>query len=230
MLHLFVKIKRQAGPEAPSHWTDFRVVYRPNMTVVDVLVELRLVGRDARDESVPPVVWDEGCAGGACGACAMMINGKPQLACLTKVDLLKRPIRLAPLSKFPVLKDLLVDMERVPRFAAQLQVIPLIEDFERRGPLLAGQVEPSSQQVCIDCGICLEVCPRTHEQSPFVGPKHLWEAWQPHNELALHGPGGLVDCGQAENCTRYCPQHLPLSETFAELKGRQFRSFLKGHG
>src|SRR2546425_4734875 len=44
-----------------------------------------------------------------CGSCAMLINGKARMACSALVDSLAQPIRLEPLTKFPVVRDLAVD-------------------------------------------------------------------------------------------------------------------------
>ncbi len=45
-----------------------------------------------------------------CGACAMLINERPRLACSTFLHMLKgSTITLEPLSKFPLVRDLIVD-------------------------------------------------------------------------------------------------------------------------
>jgi succinate dehydrogenase / fumarate reductase iron-sulfur subunit len=34
------------------------------------------------------------------------------------------------------------------------------------------------------------------------------------------GPGGITDCGNAQNCVKVCPKDIPLSEAIAKI-GRQ---------
>jgi len=29
------------------------------------------------------------------------------------------------------------------------------------------------------------------------------------------GPGGVSDCGNAQNCVKVCPKHIPLTESIA---------------
>jgi succinate dehydrogenase / fumarate reductase iron-sulfur subunit len=46
------------------------------------------------------------------------------------------------------------------------------------------------------------------------------------------GPGGVADCGNAQNCVQVCPKHIPLTESIAAI-GRAttihgFVRFFKG--
>jgi succinate dehydrogenase / fumarate reductase iron-sulfur subunit len=33
----------------------------------------------------------------------------------------------------------------------------------------------------------------------------------------LMGPGGVNDCGNAQNCVKVCPKHIPLTESIAAV-------------
>src|SRR5207249_11258656 len=46
-----------------------------------------------------------------CGSCAMLINGKARMACSALVDQLEQPIRIEPMAKFPLVRDLAVDRQ-----------------------------------------------------------------------------------------------------------------------
>ena len=48
-----------------------------------------------------------------CGACTMLINGVARQACSTLIDSLEQPITLAPLTKFPLVRDLKVDRQKL---------------------------------------------------------------------------------------------------------------------
>ena len=37
---------------------------------------------------------------------------------------------------------------------------------------------------------------------------------------ALMGPGGITDCGNAQNCVKICPKEIPLTRSIAKA-GRQ---------
>src|SRR5207249_415211 len=50
------------------------------------------------------------CRMGVCGSCGMMVNGVPKLTCATFLsDYAPGPVRVEPMSHFPVLRDLVVD-------------------------------------------------------------------------------------------------------------------------
>ena len=51
------------------------------------------------------------CLEEVCGACSMVINGRPRQSCSAIVDQLEQPIRLEPMTTFPVVRDLSVDQK-----------------------------------------------------------------------------------------------------------------------
>lgn len=53
------------------------------------------------------------CLEEVCGACSMVINGKPRQSCTALIDQLEQPIRLEPMRTFPVVRDLQVDRSRM---------------------------------------------------------------------------------------------------------------------
>lgn len=53
------------------------------------------------------------CLEEVCGACSMVINGRARQSCSAIVDQLEQPIRLEPMSTFPVIRDLQVDGTRM---------------------------------------------------------------------------------------------------------------------
>jgi len=51
------------------------------------------------------------CRMGICGSCGMNVNGEPKLTCATFLaDYAPGPLRVEPLSNFPVIRDLVVEM------------------------------------------------------------------------------------------------------------------------
>jgi succinate dehydrogenase / fumarate reductase iron-sulfur subunit len=230
------KIKRQDGPNAPAYWDEFRMPHAPGHNVVSALMYLREHPVNIRGEKVQPVVWESNCMEEVCGACSMLINGVPRQACSALVDQLEQPIVLEPLSKFPLVRDLQVDRQKM--FDALLSVkawVPIdgSHDIHQGAPLIA----PAEQSLrylfsrCMTCGCCMEACPQYHPSSKFIGPAPLAQV-RLHNshptggffkEERLHaimGPGGIADCGNAQNCVKVCPKDIPLTEAIGEL-GRQ---------
>ncbi len=230
------RIKRQDKPDAAPYWDDFVMPYAPGHNVVSALMYLREHPVNARGRGVEPVVWESNCMEEVCGACAMIVNGTPRQACAALIDQLTQPITLEPLSKFPVVRDLLVERERM--FAALKQVkawVPLdgSQDIHEGAP----RISPVDQSLrylfsrCMTCGCCMEVCPQFHEDSRFIGPAPLGQVAL-HNQhptstyfrserlQALMEPGGIADCGNAQNCVKVCPKDIPLTQAIGEL-GRQ---------
>ena len=74
------------------------------MVVLDVL--LRLQALQANDLAIR---WN--CKAGKCGSCGMEINGRPALACMTRMNTFApdEDITVQPLKAFPVIKDLTCD-------------------------------------------------------------------------------------------------------------------------
>ena len=114
------KIRRQDSPNATTYWEEFKMPYSPGHNVVSALMYLREHPVNSRGEKVQPVVWDSNCMEEVCGACSMIINDVPRQACAALIDELEQPIVLEPLSKFPLIRDLMVDRQKM--FDALLKV------------------------------------------------------------------------------------------------------------
>ena len=103
------KIKRQASPNDKPRWEEFELPWHAGMNVISSMMEIARnpVTRDGKPTT--PITYDSNCLEEVCGSCAMLINGKARMACSALVDNLEQPIRLQPLSKFPIIRDLAVD-------------------------------------------------------------------------------------------------------------------------
>jgi succinate dehydrogenase / fumarate reductase iron-sulfur subunit len=230
------KIKRQDGPNAYAYWEEFKMPYSPAHNVVSCLMYLREHPVNINGDRVEPVVWDSNCMEEVCGACSMIINGTPRQACSALIDELEQPITLEPMTKFPLIRDLMVDRSRM--FEALMKVKAWIPvdgswDIHRHAPLIS----PNEQSVryifsrCMTCGCCMEACPQFHPDSKFIGPAAIGQA-KLHNshptgrffkEDRLHvlmDEGGITDCGNAQNCIKVCPKDIPLTDAIGEI-GRQ---------
>lgn len=108
-----IEIYRQDTPESKPYWEKFEVNWRPNMNVISALMEIRQRPVNTDGKATTPVTWDMNCLEEVCGACSMVINGRPRQSCSTLIDQLTQPITLAPMSTFPVVRDLQVDRSRM---------------------------------------------------------------------------------------------------------------------
>ena len=106
-------ITRQDTQESKPYTEEFTIPYRPNMNVIGALMEIQRNPVNAKGEKTTPVAWESNCLEEVCGACSMVINGKPRQACSALIDKMEQPIRVAPMKTFPVLRDLIVDRGRM---------------------------------------------------------------------------------------------------------------------
>ncbi|MBM4092915.1 MAG: succinate dehydrogenase iron-sulfur subunit, partial [Planctomycetes bacterium] len=163
-----VRILRQDGPRQASYWERFRVAYEPDMNVISVLQKIAMNPRTAEGKDVAPVVWDCNCLEEVCGACTMLINGGVRQACSALVDNLlevrSNEIELRPMSKFPVIRDLMVDRGRLFRALTKARCWIDVDGYYDMGP---GPVQSEQEQEacyplsqCMSCGCCVEACPQ----------------------------------------------------------------------
>ena len=106
-----LRVKRQDTPTSSPYWEEYEIPHRPGLNVVSVLMEIAKDPRTRDGKRTSPVVYDRACLEEVCGSCAMRINGVSRMACTALVDQLEQPIRLEPMAKFPVLRDLSVDRQ-----------------------------------------------------------------------------------------------------------------------
>jgi len=79
------------------------------MNVISAMMEIAANPVTADGKDTTPITYDSNCLEEICGSCAMRINGKARMACSALVDNLEQPIKVEPLSKFPLVRDLQVD-------------------------------------------------------------------------------------------------------------------------
>ena len=102
-------IKRQNNPNSEPYREEFELRWRPGMNVISALMDIAIDPVDRRGKRTMPIAYDSNCLEEVCGSCAMRINGRGAMACSSLIDKLEQPIRLEPLSRFPVIRDLTVD-------------------------------------------------------------------------------------------------------------------------
>jgi succinate dehydrogenase / fumarate reductase iron-sulfur subunit len=165
---LDIRIQRQDAPGKPVRWEKHSIPYEPNLNVISVLQKIAAQAKTADGKKTTPVAWDCNCLEEVCGACTMVVNGRTRQACSTLVDNIQRDqpgeIELRPMSKFPVLRDLVVDRGRMFRTLEKVKAWIPVDDYSDRGP--GPKESPESQgrryplSECMTCGCCLEACPQ----------------------------------------------------------------------
>jgi succinate dehydrogenase / fumarate reductase iron-sulfur subunit len=230
-----LRVLRQDSPESGRRWEEFSLPHRPKANLISCLMEVRRHPVTRQGQTTTPVAWESNCLEEVCGSCTMIVNGKPRQACSALVDRLAQPIELRPLTKFPLVRDLVVDRQRMFDHLKRVKAWIPIDGTYALGP--GPKVSPEDQSVayafsrCMTCGCCMEACPQFGPSKPFIGPAPMAQVrlFNTHPTgkmnagerlMALMEPGGIQDCGNAQNCVRSCPKEIPLTEGIADL-GRQ---------
>lgn len=230
-----VNILRQANPHGGSHLVEFHVPYEKGMNITTVLQRIAANPTTADHQTTSPVAFDACCLEEVCGACTMVINGQVRQACSALVDglLAESPegIELRPMSKFPVIRDLIVD--RSPMFQAlrRVRAWVRVDGYHDIGP--GPSILPREQEAayplsrCMTCGCCVEACPQFNHRSPFIGPAAISQVvlFNAHptgrgeadaRMDVLTAAGGIADCGNSQNCVKVCPKDIPLTDSIAK--------------
>jgi succinate dehydrogenase / fumarate reductase, iron-sulfur subunit len=225
-------VTRQDTPDSAPYEEEFVLPYRQNMNVISALMEIRRNPVNAKGEESVPVSWDMNCLEEVCGACSMVINGKPRQSCTALVDKLEQPIRLEPMKTFPVVRDLQVDRSRMFDSLKRVKAwIPIDGTYDLGpGPRMPERKRQWAYELskCMTCGVCLEACPNVNSKSDFIGPAPLSQVRlfnaHPTGEMnkaerleAIMGDGGLTNCGNSQNCVQSCPKGIPLTTSIAAL-------------
>jgi len=163
-----VRVLRQDGPGEPSYWERHRIAYEREMNVISVLQRIAAQARTVDGKKVAPIAWDSNCLEEVCGACTMLVNGRVRQSCSALVDKLleENPgeIELRPMTKFPVIRDLVVDRSRLFRSLKKLKAWVPVDGYYDLGPGPKQSPEQQQQQYplseCMSCGCCLDACPQ----------------------------------------------------------------------
>src|SRR3990167_4439815 len=136
---------------------------------------------EAIKEKHPEVSFRRSCAEGVCGSDGVNINGKNGLACVTRLHDLPDRVVLMPLPGFPVIRDLIVDME--PFFDQYKRIKPYLQNTDtppekERLQSPADRAKLDGLYECILCACCTSSCP-SYWWNPdkYVGPAGLLNAY-----------------------------------------------------
>lgn len=213
-------LRRKSAKEAPS-WQEFHFEGNGDASVAAVLNDLnsRVPLLDTSGLEAEPIAWERGCMVRKCGACAMLVNGTPRLACSTFLrELGSGTVSLAPLSKFPPVSDLIVDRSVI---FERLKKMKLWLESDARMQA-ATHAERYASAKCILCGCCLEICPNFSVKGVFAGaaaPVNAYrflseEMEKAHfKEIAEEYRRAYFDgCGKSLACHDICPAGIDVED------------------
>ena len=219
-----VRILRQQFPDSAPYWESFEYDGSADNSVAGVLDYINYYDDivNAEGKGTTRIGWECSCLQGICGACAMVINGKPALACETFVrDLKGKEITIQPLRKFPVIHDLVVDRSS-------------IHDNLKQANVCIGEYQPSADidhahqyaaGKCLKCGLCLEVCPNYVNGHTFFGAAFANDCYlvASRNRAAdkrirtAYAQHFGKTCSKSLSCMEVCPMKISTLASMAKL-------------
>lgn len=221
-----ITVLRRSGANAQPEWKQYDD--QPESEQDTVATALTRLNETLDD----PIRWECSCLQKKCGACAMVINGVPRLACDTFLRDYQS-LRLEPLRKFPVVADLIVDRGVMRE---NLQALRLWFEGEAQTGDRSNEIAYEASR-CLQCGCCLEVCPNYRADGAFTGmaggvpmarilaelpERQRREASRLYRERVFEG------CGKSLSCRNVCPAGLDVDELLVNSNAvAVWKSFLR---
>ena len=212
---MIVRILRRESSESEPYWQEFEFEPKENMTVAGLLTELndKEGPVDINGNPVPRIYWENSCLQGVCGACAMVINHRPGLACETFLhDLKGDTLILEPLKKFPTVRDLVVDRSVIQENLKKANAY--IETYEGADRKEYEHMYDAAK--CLKCGLCMEVCPNYKGGDTFYGAAFTNDCYLIAERSSSRKEKIVEDyrksfgkgCSKALACEEICPMHI----------------------
>ena len=224
--------------ELEPHYDNFMVKVSPNMRILDCLNQIRW-------EQDPGLSYRWSCSHGICGSDGVTINGTATLACQKLVKNFEgtKVITVEPLAFFPIIKDLVVDME--PFFERMRNIHPA--EWETVNPVKISQeflMSPSDHAEivdaikCVMCGCCTSTCPvNLNEEPNFIGPaaslratRYIFDTRLKDSKVRMKILGrnhGVWSCKTYWRCTRICPKGIEITKKILKVKTKMLKSMQK---
>lgn len=229
-----IKILRRVSPDTESYWETFDAEVSEDMTVAGLLDYLNYHDDivDETGKKTTRIGWECSCLQGICGACAMVINGMPALACETMIrDLKGNEITIRPLRKFPVIHDLIVDRTVIHENLRKSNVyIGEYQPQKKRGSKKREREHEHQYEVakCLKCGLCLEVCPNYVNGKTFFGAIFANDCYLVSSRNRTKSKEIIKSynehfgntCSKAFSCMDVCPMRIPTIASMAKMNRR----------
>jgi fumarate reductase iron-sulfur subunit len=225
-------------PASTPGMLSYTLEEQPGMTLFIALNRIR-------EEQAPELSFDFVCRAGVCGSCAMVIDGRPGLACRTLTADLPAAFSLYPLPGFSLIADLSVNTGEWMRELAErletwvhLDAEPDVDRIEApMEPALAEEIYELER--CIECGCCVAACGTAQMRPGFVGAVGLNKVARfrldPRDARTdaeyyevVGNDQGVFGCMSLLGCHDLCPKELPLQTQIAWLRRKMLRHAIGG--
>ncbi|MBN1880225.1 succinate dehydrogenase iron-sulfur subunit [bacterium] len=227
----FTILRFNPETDTKHRFDTFIVDVLPGMTVLEGLHQIK-----ARHDAT--LAWRYSCRMGVCGSCGMLINGRATLACNTQIlDVSPIAIAIAPLPNFPIIKDLVPDLDSM--FQKHREIKPwIIRENSIEQNTAKGEFYQSPEQLveylqfsyCIKCGCCMAACPTMATDAQYLGPQPLAQAYRYEADSRDQGfnarkpvldrDSGLFSCHYGSECSVVCPKGVDPAKAIQLMKRR----------
>ncbi len=214
-------------PAQEPYLASYRIKIIPGLTVLAMLIRIR-------DEIDGTLAFRSSCRAAVCGSCAMVINGKIDLACRTQVAPFEtNTIILEPLPNLEIIQDLVVDL--APFWANYEKIMPWLvrksPNPEKELPQSMETRNRIDQYVnCILCASCYGACPVPARDPHYLGP-HAFAKLErfmadSRDERAastlavVNHVQGLWGCDTVFRCIDACPKDVRPADAIVALRKR----------
>ncbi len=208
------------GDKERGEFIDYTVEVDEGMVVLDGLFNVQ--AQHANDLAIR---WN--CKAGKCGSCSMEINGKPRLACMTRLNDFEEneTITVTPMRSFEVIKDLVTDVSW--NYEQNKKITPFKPGKKGKDGKYRMNVESAERvqefRKCIECYLCQNTCHviRDHEKkNEFIGPRFMIRlaSLEMHpldtadRVKAIRDDYGSGMCNITKCCTKVCPEHIEITD------------------
>ena len=204
----------------------YEVPVQPDWKVLDALNYIK-------DHIDPTLSHRWSCRMAVCGSCGMQVDGEPKLTCKEALSDYGDVVEVAPLSNFPVVRDLVVEldgfMDRLQDVKPWIMVAKEKSVEEGTYAQSPDELEDFKQfSMCINCMLCYAACPVVSNEPHFLGPAALAlghrynqdtrdEGAAERNEV-FRGDGGVFSCSYANECSEVCPKGVDPSGAIQQAK------------
>jgi fumarate reductase iron-sulfur subunit len=233
-IRLHILRHNPADRASVPHLQTFELEQSDGMTLFMALGEIH-------EKQDPSLQFDFVCRAGICGSCAMVVNGRPTLACRTLTRDVGPEITLAPLPFFELIGDLSVNTGKWMRsLSERLEAWCHVEeekiDLKRietpMDPDLADEIFELDR--CIECGCCVAACGTARMRKDFVGAiginKIARFRLDPRDKRTdadyyelIGDDDGVFGCMSLLGCEDVCPKDLPLQTQIAFIRRKMVR-------
>jgi succinate dehydrogenase / fumarate reductase iron-sulfur subunit len=220
-----LRIKRfERGKDREPYWSEYEIEGEPTDRLLDALHTVKW-------HQDGTLAFRRSCAHGICGSDAMLVNGVNRLACKILLRDLGQRISVEPMRGFPVLKDLVVDMDGF--FKKYRSIKPYLMPSDEAPAAERLQSSEDRERFddttkCILCGSCTTSCPSFWYNDDYLGPaaivqahRFLFDSRDAANEERLAALGqrdGVWRCRTIYNCTDACPREIRVTQAIGEVK------------